>query len=400
MLQAAAPSILVVGAGLTGAATCRALCRLLPPDSTVECWEALDVIGGRFHTEVTGDGGACDTGAQYVTVTDDAEVAAAHAPLYAELTAAGVLAPLRGRIEGGRAADGGGANYVAPAGLSTVVSHLFASARQAPTRSRRAVRLTPADGAWDVAASDGHAKRFDGVVLTQPLPEMLELLDTGAAGAWLATEPPSAAADVASPLRRADLLAVQYSSRYALTLFFPPAAASAFSAQIDWVARYVQKAEDDAIVYIGHDSAKRLGGTADAGGAAAAPVSLIVHTYVPYGLKRIAAGATEEEVAADLIARTRRLLPWLPEASSSVLRTWRVSQVRTPLALPAAGGEADGAARPVACWPLAPPPATGSAAPPIVLAGDAFSPLGSRFDGCMQSGEDAAAAMARALGGV
>lgn len=35
--------------------------------------------------------------------------------------------------------------------------------------------------------------------------------------------------------------AVQYSSRYALTLFFPPPAAKTFEANADWVARYVAK---------------------------------------------------------------------------------------------------------------------------------------------------------------
>ena len=136
MLQAS--SVLVVGGGLTGSVASRALCRLLPVGSKVIVWEALDVIGGRFHTETTADGsGLCDTGAQYVTVTDDADAAAANAPLYDELTSAGILVPMRGRIEGGRAADGAGANYVAPAGLSSVVSHLYDSISYALARATK-----------------------------------------------------------------------------------------------------------------------------------------------------------------------------------------------------------------------------------------------------------------------
>jgi monoamine oxidase len=53
----AAPNVLVVGGGLTGAAATRALVRLMP-ECKVVVWEALDTIGGRFHTEVTADGGA------------------------------------------------------------------------------------------------------------------------------------------------------------------------------------------------------------------------------------------------------------------------------------------------------------------------------------------------------
>ena len=210
---------------------------------------------------------------------------------------------------------------------------------------------------------------------------------------------------------------MQYSARYALTLFFPPAAAATFAAEIDWVSRYVAKEEDDALVYLCHDSAKRGGapggaaipntgevetfeatkrGGAPGGAPSGAPpslVSLVAHTSVPYGIKTLQAGTSEAEVQHELLGRVRKLLPWLPEPASAVLRPWRTSQVRFPLAL------GDGAA----CMQLRPPPppagTSPSESPPpaLVLAGDAFSPLGSRFDGCVQSGEQAAAALLAAL---
>ena len=202
------------------------------PESRVVVWEALDVLGGRFHTERTANGGACDTGAQYVTVTDDEAVASLNAPVLEELSSAGILTAMHGRILGGRAADGKGANYVAPAGLSSVVTHMFASSRLLPVCARRAVRLcaatTPSSGEsargggqqWEVYAADGHVESFDAVVLTQPLPDMLALLDTGDTAGWLpqqrnalqggkATATPSM--DVA--LSRADLESVLRSSR-------------------------------------------------------------------------------------------------------------------------------------------------------------------------------------------
>ena len=88
----------------------------------------------------------------------------------------------------------------------------------------------------------------------------------------------------------------------------------------------------------------RPNGRSDAGSM----VSLIAHTSVPYGLKHIAAGAREAEVIEDLRGRVRKLLPWLPEPQHTLLKTWRISQVRTPLSL------ADGGA----CWRLMPPAAT------------------------------------------
>ena len=412
MLLPSAPSILVVGGGLTGAACGRALCRLLPSGSSVVVWEALDVLGGRFHTERIADGGACDTGAQYVTVTDDGAVAEAHAPLFAELTSAGVLNPLCGRIEGGRAADGGGANYVAPSGLSSVVAHLFATAGLEPTRAKRAVGMRLASSAgrtarlWQVRSADGHTQSFDGVILTQPLPEMVALLDESDARTWLTDETVDSDARATRPperLTRSAVNAVQYSSRYALTLFFPPTAASTFADEIDWVARYINKAEDDAIVYLGYDAAKRSGSSAHVAAAAATEkttspspsVSLIVHSSVPYALQRLAANTPDHEVVADLRSRVDKLLPWLPNPSASMLKVWRISQVRHPLPLPSAP---EGKQATTACWPLTPPVgAEDGTPPPLVLAGDAFSPLGSRFDGCIQSGEDAAHAMARAI---
>ena len=169
------PSVLVVGGGLTSAAVSRALRRQLPVES-VTVWEALGSLGGRMHTErasVQGVVGLADTGAQYVTVTDDAGAAAAHKPLYDQLLESGVLRPMTGRIEGKRSADGGGTNYVAPQGVATIVEHMFSSSEIAPSLGRQAVglRRVPPDGSlrgrWEVSSSDGQCHSFDGVVVSQ-----------------------------------------------------------------------------------------------------------------------------------------------------------------------------------------------------------------------------------------
>ena len=103
-----------------------------------------------------------------------------------------------------------------------------------------------------------------------------------------------------------------------------------------------------------------------------------------------AAGTPDEDVEADLIRRLHKLLPWMPEHAHASLKVWRVSQVRHPIPLPGAGTHA--------CLDLSSAPATTDGPiPPLVLAGDAFSPLGSRFDGCVQSGEQAASAVLKAL---
>ena len=441
------PSILVVGAGLTGAAVSRALRRSLPAESII-VWEALGAVGGRMQTErVSVEGGAlglADTGAQYVTVTDDAAVATAHDPLYNALLDAGILKPMVGRIEGTRSADGGGKNYIAPAGVAAIVEHLFRVAGVRPVLGRRATGLyrappvagggvgsgggTPSPrGRWEVSAADGTRQAFDGVVLTQPAPHMLSLLDAGDAAAWLPDAAPdthsgAASAHRSSQLSRAQLRAVEYSARFALTLYFPPSAAPLFGANLDWISKYVTKAEDDALVYLSLDWAKR-------GGAPTEAVSIVAHSSVPYGMRTMAAGTSEAAVLAELRRRVYALLPWLPPTpSAESLQPWPLSQVfglslmiaplisfrslissslhyqvRSPIIL--SNGRA--------CARLYPPEdkeaaheaavdeATAAAArstpvlsaPVLVLAGDAFSSLGSRFDGCVQSGEAAAAAV-------
>eukprot|EP00900_Chrysochromulina_parva_P007123 jgi/Chrpa1/16411/Chrysochromulina_OHIO_Genome00020576-RA len=431
------PSILVVGAGLTGAAVSRALRRSLPAESII-VWEALGAVGGRMQTErVSVEGGAlglADTGAQYVTVTDDAAVATAHDPLYNALLDAGILMPMVGRIEGTRSADGGGKNYIAPAGVAAIVEHLFRVAGVRPVLGRRATGLyrappvagggvgsgggTPSPrGRWEVSAADGTRQAFDGVVLTQPAPHMLSLLDAGDTAAWLpdaTPDAPSAAASARrssqlsrSQLSREKLRAVEYSARYALTLFFPPSAAPLFGANLDWISKYVTKAEDDALVYLSVDWAKR-------GGAPTEAISLVAHSSVPYGVRMMAAGTSEAAVLAELRRRVYALLPWLPpNPSAEHLQPWPLSQkslleqVRSPITLsngwacarlypPEDEEAADEAAVDEATAAAARSTRRSTpvlAAPVLVLAGDAFSALGSRFDGCVQSGEAAAAAV-------
>jgi len=76
----------------------------------------------------------------------------------------------------------------------------------------------------------------------------------------------------------------------------------------------------------------------------------------------------------------RALLPGLPEPVETRTTLWRLSQVRAPLeSAHAAHTLADGDA-------------------PLILAGDALSKHGSRFDGCFESAHAAASALRTGLG--
>jgi len=204
------------------------------------------------------------------------------------------------------------------------------------------------------------------VLLTLPVPELLDLLRLEGTRPWLE----------ACELRSA-LEGVQYSSRYALSLFFQPHDAELFAQRCPWVAKYVTKEEDERLVFISHDSAKR--------GASPAP-TLLVHSSVPYGIRQQRAKTEERQIEAELLESVQRQLPWMPTPASVALHTWRHSQVRYPVA----GLQG-------ASFSLVPPAGGGSDAPTLILAGDAFSALGSRFDGCVESGEHAACSFLKSL---
>lgn len=313
--------------------------------------------------------GLTDTGFQYLTRLPG--LGDLHASVYSQLQTARLLVPFVGKVEGSRSADGGGENYVCERGVCTLVEHLLQVAGVQPSCGRQAktIALAPSIGhasaRWRVEHEHG-AELFDAVMLTQPVPQQLELLDGSEPGVWL-TESKIIA----------NLRAVQYSSRYALSLFFSEEHRQELDLLLPYVAKYVRKDEDDRLVFISYDSAKRQ--------ASGAP-SILVHSSVPYGIRSMKAAVPYATVEAELLESLLRLLPGLPQARTVRLFPWVYSQVRFPLDM---GNNVASI--------LVEPTLKNWKVPPLVLCGDAFSPLGSRFDGCVQSGEHAASAVIDAL---
>lgn len=237
--------------------------------------------------------GVVDTGAQYIT--QDERTNSEHAEIYASLVKAGLLQPFHGNIEGTRAADGAGANFFCPQGVSAIVEHTLDEAGVTLECRRRArtLRINTDAGApsWDVESADGITENFDAVVVTSVVPHQLSLLQDSSLDCWLES-------DV-----RKELEGVEYSSRYAISLLFAPEYRALFDDKIRWVAKYIQKEEDDALVYIGYDSAKRE--------QREGVVSLMAHTSVPYGLRNLRSSTEDSTITSDLMDRLQRLLPWM-----------------------------------------------------------------------------------------
>merc|ERR1711871_1188440 len=75
---------------------------------------------------------------------------------------------------------------------------------------------------------------------------------------------------------------VQYSSRYAMGLYYPPEVWPVLEA-LPWAARYIRKEEDDVLVFISFESRKR-GFSQEEGGPGPA---VVLHSSVPWGLKHL-----------------------------------------------------------------------------------------------------------------
>lgn len=331
--------LLIVGAGLTGAMTTALIKHNFPTEVKIDVWEKSLGAGGRMKTHRAPDGkSSVDLGAQYVTRTS--QYAKKHERLYEELLQAGILKPFPGKIEGESVSDDQLENFMAPHGMNSVVKHFFSSSGARPRFQTLCSNISlsreqRSTTAWRATPNDGPSEEFHAIILTIPVPQILQLNGT-----------------IQDCLQEhvTSLQQVQYSSRYALALCFPENTRFEFP----WTAKYVQG--HPCIRYVAVDSAKR-------GKDSANPeASILVHTGVPFGLKYLETDI--KEVENIIFGHFNELFPGLPRPSSTRCIRWRYSQVHKP-------------------FPGQPGALVPRDRPLLVLAGDAF--VHSNFSGCVES---------------
>lgn len=113
-----------------------------------------------------------DLGAQYVSATQ--YYAQAHRSVYEELLAHGVLEPLEAPVEGLRDTEGT-KNYVTPAGMSSIAKHFLKESEAQVYFDRHVTSLFRRGASWEVHRKGGEPEEFDAVVLTMPVPQILQL---------------------------------------------------------------------------------------------------------------------------------------------------------------------------------------------------------------------------------
>ncbi|KAL8616862.1 hypothetical protein ACOMHN_041781 [Nucella lapillus] len=334
--------VLVVGSGMTGSAAAALLRQRLPADADITIWDKARGAGGRMSTIRSSLGpsaGQCtvDLGAQYITLTSQYQHQ--RQQLYSDLQSQGLLAPLKGQIEGPNRFDQDGAqHFVTPQGVSSLVKHYLQQAKANVEYNRQVSRVEEGEGEVRVTDTNGVTASAHAVVLTMPVPQILQL--TGVLQTRLEAQPGV----------REKLQGVSYSSRYALGLFYPPGTELPYS----WCAKYFDN--DPCIRFIAIDNRKR--------DASSAGPSVVVHTVVPFGLQHI--HEDKEKVKDMVMAQVTQRLPDLPQPAEVKSQKWRYSQVHHG-------------------YPGKPGCVTLQEGPLIVLGGDAFSL--STFDGCLDSAE-------------
>ncbi|XP_052532848.1 renalase isoform X3 [Tympanuchus pallidicinctus] len=161
--------VLVVGAGLTGGA-CAALLRGATRERLC-VWDKARGAGGRMSTSRSARDASytADLGAQYVS-----RRAESRGSFYEELLSRGILEPLSARIEG-LAEKEGSCDYVAPQGISSVVKYYLLQSDADVCYERHVTHISLRDGKWEVSSKMGSPELFDVVILTMPVPQILQL---------------------------------------------------------------------------------------------------------------------------------------------------------------------------------------------------------------------------------
>ncbi|KAK6169362.1 hypothetical protein SNE40_020431 [Patella caerulea] len=344
MLRHAMDRVLVVGSGLTGAVTA-ALCRQnLPSTPEIFIWDKSQGAGGRMSTSRCPSDKNCtaDLGAQYITLSKQYTVK--RTGLYQDLVENGVLSPMQGKMEGDNSAEGS-QHFVTPKGVSSLVKYYLGLSEANVEYSRTVNRIdySKSNGKdiVKVSTNTGECEDFDAVILTLPVPQLLQL--QGDINKTIENS-----GDIKQNLEQ-----VTYSSRFALGLFYDKGT----KLNYDWCAKYFPNHE--CIRYVSIDTKKRGIDNEDT-----AP-SVVVHTnVVPFGLKYLE--TDKEEVGPIVLKHLHTLLPDLPQPNHVKNHKWRYSQVHKPYA----GKEG--------CIVL-------QEKPLVIVGGDGFTHSG--FDGCVDSAE-------------
>ncbi|NXM67063.1 RNLS Renalase, partial [Serilophus lunatus] len=155
---------------------------------------------------------------------------------YEELVSHGVLEPLAAPV-GGMVVPEGSCNYVAPQGISSVVKYYLKQSGAEVSYEQHVTHICLRGGKWEVSRKVGPPEQFDVVILTIPVPQILQLQGD--------------IVNIINESQKQQLQSVSYSSRYALGLFYE----AGTGIDVPWAAQYIT--DNPCIRFISIDNKKR-----------------------------------------------------------------------------------------------------------------------------------------------
>uniref|UniRef100_K3WAW0 Amine oxidase domain-containing protein n=1 Tax=Globisporangium ultimum (strain ATCC 200006 / CBS 805.95 / DAOM BR144) TaxID=431595 RepID=K3WAW0_GLOUD len=355
--------VLVVGAGVTGAALSHLLqdakqALKYVPDVVV--WEKNNIAGGRMMARSFRKNRSVhvDIGAQYLTkfttANDDFRARLVQKHELVPFDESAIAQDSYHQARRTDASDGKPLldHAICPdaLGFRSMVQELLEGTPTILSQELERFEVLN-DTQIKVVSVDGREEMVNNLVLTCPVPNVLPILDKSTAF-------PARAAELEA------LAAVQYSQRFALAYLFNGEIASQVQ-KLGWISKYVSEEEDDVVRYLCWDNLKKQRSTGEN-----PYFTLLVHTSVPFGVKNMDNKRENDEILATITKSVKKILPFLPDEEDVIMHRWRISQVTKPYR------EASIPALVI------------SESPKIVLAGDAF--LGSTFDNCLLSAKAAA----------
>ena len=335
-----AAKLLIIGAGATGSLTACLLTRSIP-DLSIAVWEKARGTGGRMTTYRSLDStDHVDLGAQYITRYKTPFMEELKTQLFQELIDYKVLIAFNGTIEDEPPVneDVKCGNFVCPTGLNSVPKYFLdnSNAKVHLSHDLKTININTKqqiiECGWISEGNDEKWAEFKSLILTLPIPQILTLKG-----------------NLVKHIDQSDfsnLKQVQYSSRYALGMFFNERIPKYL-----WTAKYFKH---PVIRYICWDNLKY--GNALSNGA------LLIHTSVPFGIEHL---EDEMETVIDLILLAiNEILPGIPTPSHTKLIRWKYSQVYKP-------------------YPGTPGCVVLHKNPLVVATGDAFTH--SNLEGCIEA---------------
>lgn len=327
--------ILLVGTGLTSAITASLLRKMCQKHVYLVIWDKARGVGGRMSTIRNPTNSRCtaDLGAQYITSSQ--ENYRNHREIYESLIRGKQLEPLCSKIEGTKDLPLGTQQFVAPHGMNSLVKHFLQDADEIHF-GHHVVSIYKCGKQWVVESKSGVKGMFDIVILTMPVPQVLDL--QGSIQEIMSKDQEM----------KHNLQSVKFSSRYALCLFFD----SDYKFNTGWDSKYVY--DDKIFRYVSFDNRKR--------NMPASPLAAVFHTSIQYGANN--ADRNLNDVQNELVDHVKEMFPDWPEPEYTKCHWWQYSQVMTPYM-----GQPG-------CLTIAEHPL-------LVAGGDSF--MSSHIDGCISS---------------